>query len=263
MLVKLLKYDLKWIYKLVIIFYILALVFSLMGRALASIENSLIFNLVSQICFGFAAGMMISSLINNLMRLWARFRRNIYKDEAYLTHTLPVKKSTIYLSKFLAAIITIFTTTAVILICLAICYYSNESIDMIKSMLEIAATAYNSEVVWILIAMFLVVFLEMSFAVIAGYLAIIMGYKSNNSKLTKAVVYGFIFYTIPQPITLVIIYILGLSNPEIMNLFNTVNTINYGIFSSVMYVVIAAYLVYIVAYYMIGKRQFEKGVNVE
>lgn len=95
MLGKILKYDLKWIYKLIMIFYCLALVFSILTRIFFSIENSVLFNVLSNICSGCAIAMMVSSLINTLMRSWVRFVRNIYKDEAYLTHTLPVEKKTI------------------------------------------------------------------------------------------------------------------------------------------------------------------------
>ena len=42
MLGKLLKYDLKWVYKVVVVFYILAFIFSVIGRALNEIENSFI-----------------------------------------------------------------------------------------------------------------------------------------------------------------------------------------------------------------------------
>ena len=83
MLGKLLKYDLKWVYKLIIVFYILALTFSLIGRGFAEVENSLICEIVSKIAFGTAISMMVSSLINSLMRLWVRFVRNVYKDESY------------------------------------------------------------------------------------------------------------------------------------------------------------------------------------
>ena len=104
MLGKLLKYDLKWVYKVVVVFYILAFIFSVIGRGLRLIENSLVFSVVTQIVFGIAISMMVSSLINCLMRLWARFIRNVYKDESYLTHTLPVEKKTIYASKVISAI---------------------------------------------------------------------------------------------------------------------------------------------------------------
>lgn len=104
MLGKLLKYDLKWVYKVVVVFYILAFIFSVIGRGLRLIENSLVFSVVTQIVFGIAISMMVSSLINCLMRLWARFIRNVYKDESYLTHTLPVEKKAIYASKVISAI---------------------------------------------------------------------------------------------------------------------------------------------------------------
>ena len=39
MLKKLLKYDLKWTYKPLVVFYILALVASIIGRILSEIEN--------------------------------------------------------------------------------------------------------------------------------------------------------------------------------------------------------------------------------
>ena len=99
MLGKLLKYDLKWVYKVVSVFYILSLFFSVTGRLLNNIENSVVFSAITQFTFGFSIAMMASSLINCLMRLWARFVRNLYKDESYLTHTIPVEKKTIFLSK--------------------------------------------------------------------------------------------------------------------------------------------------------------------
>ena len=76
----------------------------------------MVFSITAQITYGIAISMMINSLVNCLMRLWARFVKNLYKDESYITHTLPVEKKDIYLSKVLSALITIFTTTVVIIV---------------------------------------------------------------------------------------------------------------------------------------------------
>ena len=114
MLGKLLKYDLKWIYKLVIVFYALAFIFSLFSRMFLSIGDSLLWSILSKISSGIAVSMLVSSIINTLMRSWVRFVRNIYKDEGYLTNTLPVSKRDIYLSKVLSSIIIMLTTTIVI-----------------------------------------------------------------------------------------------------------------------------------------------------
>ena len=210
MLKKLLKYDLKAIYKVIIIFYSLAFIFSIIGRALSSIENSLVFNVLGQISIGIAISMMVSSIINTLMRTWIRFIKNIYKDESYLTHTLPINKKTIYLSKFLSAIITMFTTVLVIIICLLICYYSQSNIDILKSVLELAASTYESSVIELLIIAFTVFFLEMVFILLIGYTGIIIGHKSNNNKTAMSIVYAFIIYAIAQTLTIGILFIIAL-----------------------------------------------------
>ena len=97
MLKKLLKYDLQNIFKFLIIFYGLALFFGILTRIFLSIDNSFIMNLIGQICSGACISMMFSILINNLMRLWVRFKQNLYGDESYLIHTLPVDKKVLYL----------------------------------------------------------------------------------------------------------------------------------------------------------------------
>ena len=132
MLGKLLKYDLKNIFKFLAIFYSLALFFATLTRIFFSIENSLVMNIIAQICSGTAISMMFSILINNLMRMWVRFKHNLYGDESYLTHTLPVKKHTLYLSKSIVAVITLFTSVVVIGGTLFIAYYSKENIEILK-----------------------------------------------------------------------------------------------------------------------------------
>ena len=263
MLGKLLKYDLKWIYKILIVFYVLGIFFSTVGRFLTEIDNSLIFNIIGQICLGTAVTMVVNVLINNLMRVWARFTRNTYKDEAYLTHTLPVEKKTIFLSKVLSAIITMVTSAIIIVICLAICYYSTENIEFLKTTLEFVASTYNSTVVKFLLVVFAVFFLEMIFALLAGFIGIILGHKSNNRKILKSILFGFLAYIIPQTFTLLIIFIMGFFNTDIMNLFNTTDMLNVEVVKSIMYAGIIIYVCYIIIYYFIGKKQLEKGVNVD
>lgn len=263
MLGKLLKYDLKWVYKLLIVFYVLGIIFAVLGRCLTSIENSVILNIIGQICIGTSIAMLINAIINNLIRMWVRFIRNVYKDESYLTHTLPVKKGTIFLSKVLTAVITTLTTVAVTLICLAICYYSPENIEFLKQILEIAATTYDSTVVTILLVLFAVFFLQLLFILLAGYVGIILGHKANNGRTAKSIIYGFLLYMAAQVVSLIGLFVIGLINPHIMNLFMTNDTIGIDIIRMLMCMVILLYAVYIATYYIIGKKQFEKGVNVE
>ena len=100
MLGKLLKYDLKSIFKVLIIFYTLSMIFGLLTRVFFSFRNSLVLEILGEISQGAAISMMCSTLINNIMRMWVRFKTHFYGDESYLTHTLPVEKELIIYQKF-------------------------------------------------------------------------------------------------------------------------------------------------------------------
>lgn len=263
MLGKLLKYDLKWVYKVVVVFYMLALVFSLIGRGLSMIKDSVVFSVITQIVFGTAIAMMANCLINCIMRQWVRFVRNVYKDESYLTHTLPVEKKQIYLSKVISAVVTIFTTVVVIIACLFICYYSKENMQVLKSMLELAASTYNTTVIKLLLLITFIFFLEVIFTVLIGYVGIIIGHKSNQNKMAKTILISFVMYLATQALTLGIVYIFGLFNPNVMNLINTTDIVNVDAIKYVMYAGSLIYVVYIIFYYILGKKLFEKGVNVD
>ena len=263
MLDKLLKYDLKWVYKLIAIFYCLAFIFSVIGRGLGTIENSLVFEVASQIAFGTAISMMVSSLINTLMRSWVRFHRNLYKDEAYLTHTLPVKKQEIFASKVITGIVSIFTSMVVIIICLFICYYSEANMEALKGLLEIAASTYNTTVLNLLLLISIVIFLEIVYALLIGYVGIILGHKSNKNRMARSIIIGFVLYLVFQTLTLGLIAVYGLFNPDVMNLINTTEMINIEAIKSVMYAGIGIYVVYIIILYFFGKKELDKGVNVE
>jgi len=263
MLSKLLKYDLKFVYKVVAVFYVLAFVFSVIGRGLAEIENSIVFDVTAKVFLGIAVSMMASSLINALMRLWARFIKNAYKDESYLTHTLPVNKKTIYLSKVLSGLICIFVTMLIAIVCLFICYYSQANMEILKSMLELAATTYNTTVLKLLLLIAVVIFLEIVYVLLIGYVGIILGHKSNKNKMLRTIIISFALYFAFQVLTLGLIAIYGLFNPNVMNLINTTDIINVDAIKSVMYAGIGIYVAYIIVLYIWGNKEFKKGVNVE
>jgi len=263
MLGKLLKYDLKWTYKAVVVFYFLAFAFAAVARIFFSVQDSVLFGILAKITSSCAIAMMISSLINCIMRSWARFVRNIYKDESYLTHTLPVSKNTIFSSKVLSALICVFTTTAVIAGCLFVCYYSEENMQLLKSALELAASTYDTTVLGLLLLIFFVLFLEIMFVVLVGYAGIILGHRSNKNKMFKTIITGIGLYLITQVITLCLVFVFGLFNSNVMNLIKTIDPVNINTIKSIMYAGIGIYVVYIIFYYILGKKQLEKGVNVD
>ena len=257
MLKKLLKYDLKWCYKALTIFYILSIIFAILTRVFINIDGRILFTIIGKIMQGITITLLINILINNILRIWARTIKNFYSDEAYLTHTLPIKKETLFLSKVLTTIITLLTSTIVIVISLLICYYSKENIEILKNILN----QINISNITI-ISTILIFYLEMLFLILTGITAIILGYKQNNNKLLKSVLFGLIIYFIMQTLILVIIFIIGLFNKEIMNLFKT-NNITPNLLKQMLSLSTIIYIIYNIILYIIGKNTFKKGVNID
>ena len=135
MLRKLLKYDLKNMFKFLSVFYILAIFFAILTRIFLSIENSFVMDIIGKICSGTTIALMFNILINSIMRAWVRFKQSLCGDESYLTHTLPIDKKTLYNSKILTSLITLFISIAMIALTLFIAYYSKENIILLKNLL--------------------------------------------------------------------------------------------------------------------------------
>ena len=83
MLKKLLKYEIKYIYKVIIVFYILSIFFGGLTRLVSLMESSTMRTIIRGILNGVTISMLFNVIINIVMRSWARFTNNIYKDEDF------------------------------------------------------------------------------------------------------------------------------------------------------------------------------------
>ena len=263
MLKKLLKYDLKSINIVLIVFYGLSIFFSILTRIFLSIENSFIFNVIGQICNGTMIAMMFNIIINNLIRLWVRFKQNFYGDESYLTHTLPVEKKTLYLSKFIVSVITLLISILVIVLSLFIAHYSKENIELVKNLLLPLATIYDSTVIGIIFSFVFVIFLELFNMLQSGYVGIVLGHRKNNNKMLFTFIYGFVTYLLTQIFALVAVFVAALFNKDIMNLFYSMETLNVDMIKLCIYLAVGVYITNIIVLYIVNSKLFSKGVNVD
>ena len=261
MLKKLLKYDLEWCYKPLVVFYALTIFFSIIVRIVESCEQSLILLIIDKICCGVVIAMIINIIINCFMRNWARFVKNIYKDESYLTHTLPVSKNDIFLSKILTAIITLLTSFIIIIVCLAIATLNKDTWIILKESLEQSAIYFNCSVFSFIFVMVITIFFEFLFMMMSGILGIIIGHKSNNLKIVKSIIIGFAIYIILSILSIGILFIAGFIDPDIMSIFNNVE-VSSNALKSMMVIGILVYAIYNLMIYFIGNKLLNKGVDV-
>ena len=264
MLVKLLKYDLKYMIKNMSIFYILSIFFSLTTRLLFHIEQSVIINIISQISVGCMFAMIANTLINTIMRSWIRFRDSLYKDESYLTHTLPVTKNDLFNSKFILTLIFFFVSFLVVLLSLFIAYYSKENWLQLTNFIKNITTGLNMNTIFFVTMFILIVFLEVFNAIQCGFYGIILGYKKNNNKIAYSVLFGFILYLISQSLVVLLIFIYGLFDPSIMNLFKTQEIIlDVNAFKLLFILTSILYIFIIYSMTILCKKSLNKGVDVD
>lgn len=263
MLNKILKYDLKYMYKLLAIFYAFTLIFAGFTRLFFSFTNSTIMTILGNITSGITICLMINILINNMIRLWSRVVVNLYKDESYLTHTLPVEKSTIYTSKFISSIVTTFTSVLVILLAITIAYYSKENLELLKASLEATAKLYDTSIINFLLTVFFVFFLEVLMGVQAGFTGIIIGHRKEDGKLLKSIIYGLGFYLLSNALSLLLLFMMGLANEEIMHMFTMKGLINISTMKTILYAGIIFYIAVSLIYYCMDIAIFKKGVDVD
>ena len=134
---------------------------------------------------------------------------------------------------------------------------------MLKGILELAATTYNTTVLNLLALVVVVIFLELTYALLIGYVGIILGHRTNKNKMARSIVIGFILYFILQALTLGLIAVYGMFNPEVMNIINTTDIVDVEAIKAVMYVGMGIYVVYNVFLYWLGQKFLNKGVNIE
>lgn len=250
MLKKLLKYDLKWVGKVLIVFYTLGFIFALFALLFNSISEAEFVKIIGAICGGVSMSMVISALFNSILRSWTRYIQNMYKDESYLTHTLPIEKSEIFLSKFLTAIITSLVSLLIIVICVFISYYSNAMVDFFK----MAIKEYYPLII--------IAILEVVFILLIGYLGITLGYKKNQNKLLWAIIYSFIIYIALSGVSLLLVYVYGLVFHSGDNIFSQ-SEIALSEMKDYLYFILGVYVLYNIGIYFANIKVLNTGVDVD
>lgn len=123
---KLLKYDFQAIFKYFLPMSIFILIYSCIGTLLFKVGDSETFsqNTLLNIFSAFVIGVYVLSIIAysivTQVLIVVNFYKSMVTDTGYLTHTLPVKKSSILLSKLISGCVVLLISYAVLISCIAI-----------------------------------------------------------------------------------------------------------------------------------------------
>lgn len=263
MLKKLLKYDLKYNLKFLSIFYLITIFFGITTRLFLSFQNSLILHSIGEICNIITIICIVGTLINTLMRAWLRFKNNFYGDEAYLTHSLPVSKNSLYLSKVLSSVICLFTSIIVILCTIFVTYYTKNNWLSIENMFASLKDIIDTSLIFLIIGFIFATFIQVSNTLQIGYTGLLLGHRMNNMKLGFSVIFGFITHIVLQTITVIGLLILGLFNNDIMQMFTTNTLPSPNFVTTIIVFDIAMNILLFIIEYLFNRHLLNKGVNID
>ncbi len=263
MLKKLLKHEILKDAKFLSIYYIITLGVAVISRLLTPIDGSLVLEIIARIFSGATISMMVAVIINNVMRLWAHFKSSMYGDEAYLTHTLPVKRSSVYFAKLLAAITTMLASFTVCVAALAIAFYSKDNLQTVKLLLDPMAEMYDSSVIYMVAMVLLLIFLELLNMVQCGYVGIVLGHRCRQGKTGMSVLFGIAVYSAGSCLLLLLAFLLSFVSTDLNNLFITQTAVDPKTLKELFYIATAGYFMLNLVMVIISNKLLKKGVNVD
>ncbi len=260
MLSKILKRDLAFVAKNTIIFAVLAILFSIITRLTATADTNL-GEILTGIFRGTAISLAISMLFNTVIRIWVRICTDFYGAEAHFTHTIPVTKSTLYLSKFLCSCLMLLFNLLTMVLCAFIMFYSKQNIEVLKGFINGIAGAFNLSIPALIFMFFGLIFAEFLAIVLSGFLGIILGYKMSKAKVGFSILYGFLIYSCVSGFTLLAVAVSTLFIPNLSLIFAS-GTVPPDTIISACLICLTAYIIEAAAIYFAGLKIFKKGVNI-
>lgn len=251
----LIKYDLKFVYKQVIVFYIIVITLAIVAR-LTNIDNPpFIVKFLHEFAQGASFGFSLGMIINASLRTWAKFKYSMYGDESYLSHTLPIKRSTLWNAKFLTSLIVVIISVAVFILCVFIMFLSPETIDLLRSF---------SSNFWLTILLFVLCLLgQFIFIMQCGLTGIVIGHRYNTSPMARSVVAGIVLYLGVGFLLVGICLLWSLFDPAIHDLLIDGSFQKLGNANMLLTYLNTSYFAVIAISYFVNRRLLQHGVNVD
>lgn len=260
MLGKVLKYDLKALCRYLIPLYAVLFGLGIMIRLLGFFDNVSIIAIICGLMIVALVVLSCLSFVLNGIFSVKYYLENLFKDEGYLTHTLPVKKGTLLFSKVLASLVTFSMTALVLIISLIVAFYQKGLfVDVVK---VLNLSIYGMTVYEFLLFMIVYGIIGYVATILMVYAAIAIGYSRSSNKLVSSVVWGLIFYFVMEFLYLGLLGIIMIINPTfISNLDNSVFMMKDLIAFFSIFMVFTALIGGV--YYYISYRFMDKKLNLE
>ena len=286
MLRKLVKYDLKSLFKNMWIFYVLLLIDVIVNFILNNYGNrTLALNIIEPIVYLSLILYLLGFILFSVYKTISRYRNNLYTDEGYLTFTLPVSKSKLFFAKFISG----FTFNVINFIVVIVSYLfglsfiftknscfmkalnnisSGCTMGIFESKIEEYKYIFNTDY-WVVIVFLIgIVLLNIICVILSGYFGTTLGSKCNNNKKSKSVTFSVVTYFLTILLIISVFSIIGKTNPELSLFFNNYDRAydlkgKYMLLRKMLCLYVFLQVFIDSALYFMGNKLLNKGINLE
>lgn len=258
MLLKLMKYDLKSILKKMVFYYIVVVGLAILSKVLLLIFKNTRFVAIASLPT--AIFFLSLSLCNTVTMIISmiRYYKNMLSDEGYLTHTLPVKRNSILLSKLLSTVIAEIISILVMVISVFI--FSPKIfillLDEVLIAIQMLLANYNGTVIYIIFLVVLEIIIYSVCKVTQVAMCLSLGASHNKNKLVMAFVYYIGINFVLQIVGGILISVGAI-------ILASIPTLTIQAFYVVMYIVILLTLLYLVGTYLVNYFTLKKRLNLQ
>lgn len=261
MIGKLMKYDLKKMFRILVYIYIISIALAGITRLINIGKDIQAIAIIGYIFSGITYSAIGSIIVNTFVHVLRVFICNFYKDESYLTHTLPVNKNKLLLSKYLSGLIVIFTSVIVCFLSLFILFYSESFMMGLKAFFEMSIYGNSLSVGLLIILVVFIIFAQICAMISMSFSAIVKANMYNSKRVIKGLLWVALFYFGSMLLTFGTAVIALAITGNIAEL--TANVMSYSAFMTILILGLILYILYAIIFYFVCNKLFNKGVNVD
>ena len=265
MLGKIIKHEFKATYKTALTMILSVLLVGGLVRMMDMVSfDGTIWRIIEMIMAVFYLLLLIAVPVSMFVVSIARFYRTMVKDEGYLTHTIPVKKTQLINGKLITSVIWIIISIMVIPLSLLI--NVKNSIYTFRDIAELLKLVFsNSTYIMDCVMFILLIIVSIMTSLLLCYASIGMGQMFNGHRLAGSVLFYFIFKYAFSFLQLFLMLIIP-SVADMMNKYDTVNKIlmaeDNGMLALMLFVIPFQIILGIICY-LIAYWRFSKKLNLE
>ncbi|MBQ1411383.1 MAG: hypothetical protein IIY94_08925 [Oscillospiraceae bacterium] len=191
------------------------------------------------------------AVIATMILMMVRFKKSVYSDEGYLTHTLPIGLNTILLSHLLISFLSVVASFVAVYLGFQIVVLKVDSLETVSSFLRRVMNALDIETDSLLLQLVCVGALNILTWILMIWAAIAIGHSFDNGKTGKSILFFFVLYIGFQIVSSITLTLLP----------DDLDTVNLAA-STILWYVSGEYLVTCIVNYFLTWLMTKKRLNL-